>query len=431
MDTPPPINHLSLCSGYEGIGLALSRVLPTCRTIAHVEIEAFAVANLVNKMEEGKLDPCPVWTNVKTFDGKPFCGLVDILSGGFPCQPFSAAGKREGDEDPRHLFPYIKNAIRTIQPRIVFLENVEGIISAKLKGDGWEDPAGTPVLLHVLRELERVGYHATAGVFSAAEVGATHQRKRVFILGKKMGDPGCAGLEGELSPRIPCPKRREESNGRSAPTSGVRPHNELADPNNSRGFTYRQQTELRPSGVEQPSSHRWPARPGQAQQEWEEPRVVADAHSNESASIRGDNGEVSEVSTEQGQEHCAVVSGGEGEERGVVGDADSGRQLQSERSEQALRGRDSNPSAELGDADCTGSQERAREPSSAVQGINPASGAKDKWQTESQLGGATDGSTSGVDATINRVDRLRLLGNGVVVETASKAFVTLMRELDG
>lgn len=368
MDTSKAINHISLCAGYGGIDLGLRRVFPACRTVAYVEIEAFAVANLVAKMEEGELDQAPIWTNLKTLPLEAFPTGLEIISGGFPCQPFSAAGKREGDEDPRHLFPYIKNAIRTIQPQWVFLENVEGIISAKLKGDGWEDPAGTPVLLHVIRELERVGYRATAGVFSAAEVGATHQRKRVFILGKKMGDPGCAGLEGELSPGIPCQERREESNGRSASTSGVRPHNELADPNNSRGFTYRQQTELRPSGVEQPSSHRWPARPGQAQQEWEEPRVVAGAHSNESASIRGDNGEVPQVSTEQGQEHCAVVSGGEGEESG-------------------------------------------------------------KRQTQPQLGGTVDGSTSGLDPTANRVDRLRLLGNGVVPDTAEVAFRTLYKEL--
>ncbi len=139
MGSSKTVNHLSLCSGYEGIGLGLKRVFPSCRTITHVEIEAFAVANLVAKMEEGELDQAPIWTNLKTFDGKPFRGLVDILSGGFPCQPFSCASgdKRKGDEDPRHLFPYIKNAIQVIQPPLVFLENVEGIISSKLKGDDW------------------------------------------------------------------------------------------------------------------------------------------------------------------------------------------------------------------------------------------------------------------------------------------------------
>jgi DNA (cytosine-5)-methyltransferase 1 len=170
------ITHLSLCSGYEGIGLGLRRVLPNLREIAYVEREGFPVANLVAKMEAGELDAAPVFTDVKTLPYRKFRGLVDILSGGFPCQPFSNAGKRKGVEDPRHLFPYIRDGIRECRPRIVFLENVEGIISSKT-----ED--GDSVLQYVLGELEGMGYRATAGVFSAAEVGATHQRKRVFILG--------------------------------------------------------------------------------------------------------------------------------------------------------------------------------------------------------------------------------------------------------
>lgn len=332
MDTSKAITHISLCAGYGGIDIGLKRCMPTLRTILVSEIEAYAVANLVAKMEAGELDPCPIWTDLKTLPLDSIPENISILSGGFPCQPFSQAGKREGDEDPRHLFPYIKNAIRTIQPRIVFLENVEGIISAKLKGDGWEDSAGTPVLLHVIRELERVGYRATAGVFSAAEVGATHQRKRVFILAHRSG----AGLE-RFGPSSRC-----NSEGWQKPVGHI----------GTGGLPHR----------------KWPARPGEPQHEWEEPRVVADAYSNESASIRGDNGEVPQVSTEQGQEHCAVVSGGEGEE-------------------------------------------------------------SSKRQTEPQLGGTVDGPTSGLDPTANRVDRLRLLGNGVVPDTAEVAFRTLYKEL--
>ena len=188
------LRHLSLCSGYGGIDLGLRRVLPACRTVAYVEIEAFAIWNLVQKMEKGYLDAAPVWTNLKTMplaQLREVLGRESIISGGFPCQPFSVAGAKAGDEDPRHLFPYIVDAVRTIQPRWVFLENVEGIISSKLKSDNWADPAGTPVLLHVLRELERLGYRAEAGVFSASEVGLPHQRKRVFILANSK----CKGLE--------------------------------------------------------------------------------------------------------------------------------------------------------------------------------------------------------------------------------------------
>ena len=182
VDITKELTHISLCAGYGGIDLGLSRVLPNLRTVAFSEIEAYAVANLVAKMEEGLLDAAPIWTNLKTFPWEDFRGKVDILSGGFPCQPFSSAGRRRGDEDPRHLFPYIKRGIALLRPAFVFLENVEGIISSKL-GKGWSDRAGTSVLLHVLRELERLGYKAEAGIFSASEIGAPHQRKRVFIMG--------------------------------------------------------------------------------------------------------------------------------------------------------------------------------------------------------------------------------------------------------
>jgi DNA (cytosine-5)-methyltransferase 1 len=182
VDNSRALTHLSLCAGYGGIDLGLSRAFGDVRPVAYVEIEAFAVANLVAKMEAGELAPAPIWSDLKTLDWSLFCGRVDIISGGFPCQPFSSVGHRRGDDDPRHLWPYIARGIRIIKPAFVFLENVDGIISSRLKGDGWRDQAGTSVALHVLRELERMGYRAEAGSFSALEVGAPHQRKRVFFL---------------------------------------------------------------------------------------------------------------------------------------------------------------------------------------------------------------------------------------------------------
>ena len=183
MDNTEKFTHLSLCTGYGGIDLGLKRVVDNVRTIAYVEIEAFQCSNLVSKMEKGWLDAAPIWTNLKTFPWSSFRGKVDILSGGFPCQPFSSSGQRKGDEDPRHLWPFIKDGIITVRPAFVFFENVEGILSSKLSSGLWSDKQNTPVLLHIFRELERMGYSATAGLFSAAEIGASHRRNRVFILG--------------------------------------------------------------------------------------------------------------------------------------------------------------------------------------------------------------------------------------------------------
>ena len=146
-----------------------------------MEIEAFAIANLVAKMEEGRLVPAPVWTNLKTLPVDCFRGRVDILTGGYPCQPFSAAGKRAGADDPRHLWPYIKEIIGAVRPLQCFFENVEGHISLGLR--------------EVIEDLEGLGYQTTFGIFSASEVGAPHQRKRVFILAYTTG----IGVQGHGS----------------------------------------------------------------------------------------------------------------------------------------------------------------------------------------------------------------------------------------
>lgn len=166
---------LSFCTGYGGLDSGIEAVVGPVRNLAYVEIEAYAIANLVDKMETGKLVPAPVWTNVKTFPSYLFRGTVDILNAGYPCQPFSAAGQRKGEEDPRHLWPHIGRAIAVIRPTICFFENVEGHITLGLRT--------------VLADLFGLGYRVatergepTWGIFSAAEVGAPHQRKRTFIL---------------------------------------------------------------------------------------------------------------------------------------------------------------------------------------------------------------------------------------------------------
>lgn len=294
MDTTETITHLSLCSGYEGIGLGLRRVLPNLREIAYVEREGFPVANLVAKMEAGELDAAPVFTDVKTFPYGKFRGCVDILSGGFPCQPFSQAGKRKATDDPRHLFPFIADGIRECQPTVVFLENVEGILSSRT-GDG------EPVLQYVLRTLEGLGYRATAGIFSASEVGAPHQRKRVFILGlddsrlqrQEKPEQQTAGLEQSSEELgystnngcITSEESRETSGsqeeGRVQESQGG--SRQLAHSNNE-GFPGRNEpTEGNPQGWEaQAGQHTtldagrnlWVSRPNEPQYEWEEPRVI-------------------------------------------------------------------------------------------------------------------------------------------------------------
>ena len=187
---------ISFCSGYGGIERGLDLAGFKHRVIAYVEIEAYAIANLVAKMEQGRLEPAPIYTDLKTFPSGIFRDKVSLITGGYPCQPFSTSGQRKGIDDPRHLWPYIRQHIEAIRPVQCFFENVEGHISLGLSG--------------VISDLESGGYQSTYGIFSASEVDAPHQRKRVYILAYSDSTFSKRG-------RIPCGVDKEHTNinGRS------------------------------------------------------------------------------------------------------------------------------------------------------------------------------------------------------------------------
>ena len=281
MDHTQELKHLSLCTGYGGIDLGLSRALGgALRTVTYVEIEAFCIENLVSKIESELLDVAPIFTDLKRFPWELYRRKVDIVSGGFPCQPFSGANQlRAGDDDPRHLFPDILDGLKRMgRPPLVFFENVEGIISSKLKGDRWSDPAGTSVLLHVLRELERSGYEATAGVFSAREIGAPHQRKRVFILGRR-SDLGTSGRDlvsgllergGGEGLNLANPFNKDKRRYPLKQSQGLRAKS--ADRKTDRFKRPDSSTKLKND-----TSAAYPAPRGRDQYSWEPPRVTREA----------------------------------------------------------------------------------------------------------------------------------------------------------
>jgi len=175
--------HISFCAGYGGLGLGLEAASIDIGFEIHVEIESYAAANLAEKTSNGSMAPSVLFSDLKTFPYRKFRGLVDILSGGFPCQPFSSEGHRRLDSDPRHLWPYFVKAIKAFLPTFLLFENVDGISTATLGKDIGRFTKGSPVLQYVLGELEDLGYVATAVPTTAREVGANHSRTRWFIVG--------------------------------------------------------------------------------------------------------------------------------------------------------------------------------------------------------------------------------------------------------
>jgi DNA (cytosine-5)-methyltransferase 1 len=373
-----------------------------------VEIEAFAAANLVAKMEAGELGEAPVWTDLKAFPAWRFRGCVDILSAGFPCQPFSCAGARAADDDPRHLWPYVRQAIGLIRPGMVVLENVEGIISSKLKGGGWNDPEGTPVLLHVLRELERTGYKCTWGVFSASEVGAPHQRKRVFIVGLEDTNSSRGDESMQLDTNLPanssrCYREEGEELGNTE-------HNGLPTTERRRGISEEQK-----EGWLQESERGRKQSKELGNTEHNGLPTESELRCNEAASESGWKEEPTETFELEGADRPR--------------DAESIRRSESGSEELAnpasLGGRQDHRARKAGlpyQADAIHQQWPARPGEQQFEWEEPRT-------IEPELGGAIARTSSRVDPTTHRVDRLRLLGNGVVPPTAERAVRVLLEEL--
>lgn len=200
-----PRHGLSLCAGGGGLDLGLMLAEPGYHTRAFVEWEDWPRTVLIAAQRAGYFAPAPIWDDLRSFDARPFRGAFDTVLAGYPCQPFSAAGKRGGADDPRHLWPEVARVIGECSPEWVFLENVAGHVTLGLET--------------VLRELWGLGYTPAAGLFSAAEVGAPHQRLRIFILAHA-DEP--ASRHGSLQPGG---EQRLYSQGRSAGAG----HQQLVD----------------------------------------------------------------------------------------------------------------------------------------------------------------------------------------------------------
>jgi DNA (cytosine-5)-methyltransferase 1 len=149
----------SLCTGYGGLDLAAEEVF-NAHTVWTSDIDKHAskLIELKGQTNLGNLKLID-WSQVKP---------IDILTAGYPCQPFSVAGHRKGTDDPRHLWPWIKEAISQLRPSYVILENVKGHLTLGFS--------------QVLADLAEIGFNAEWTIIRAADIGATHRRARLYVL---------------------------------------------------------------------------------------------------------------------------------------------------------------------------------------------------------------------------------------------------------
>jgi len=208
------MTHGSLFSGIGGFDLAAEWM--GWENVFHCEYDPFCQKVLNHHFPNSKL-----YEDIKTFDASDYFGRIDLLSGGFPCQPFSAAGLRKGTEDDRHLWPQMLRIIREVSPRYVVGENVRGLIN-------W---SGGLVFEQVCADLENEGYEVTPYLLPAAGKNAPHRRDRIWFVAKRNAPDtvrkGFRKCEGEKSTRAkgePDGHLTEYGQDRSAPDTVRKGH---------------------------------------------------------------------------------------------------------------------------------------------------------------------------------------------------------------
>ena len=433
------------------------------RPAAYVEVECFAASILLARMEEGLLAAGPVWTDVSTFDARPFRGVVDIVFGGSPCQDLSVAGKRAGLEGARSgLFYHLVRIVRESETPLVLWENVGGAVGA---------------LPSVYAAFGDAGYTGAAVKIRAADVGAPHRRERVFLLayrgrhglevlralvgagrevrredgpwhlaagrsasprrgvpGGEVGVGDASGVADELQrePGIIPGAQREAGGSRHAPAgreSGPAGA-DMAEPGEPR---------LEGPGGDGDASGRW---------DGQEARPTAQRGGVQRSTGRGElAGGVEDSVRERRQRHVGHGPGdAAGAGAGAHGDAEgSGVNLADAKDSHGV------DVPGVGSSQCEPGRGLAGNESGAgrawprwtgeVYGWPPGPTDIDGWREYLAAGGPSptvcrvrdgaDGVAEALDGPDTWADQLRVLGNGVVPDQAAAAFVFLARHLAG
>jgi DNA (cytosine-5)-methyltransferase 1 len=382
------MRELSLFSGAGG-GLLGSGMLGR-RCIGYVENNAYCQRILKQRIADGILDAAPIFSDIRAFvsDGyaASYTGLVDVVSAGFPCQPFSTAGRRKGAADERNEWPSTRDTIRLVRPRYAFLENVPGLISS-----GYFST--------ILSDLAEIGYDARWTVLGAHHVGAPHKRNRLWILAT---DAEC----GEL--------RHQSGRGHGADRadSAVSGHDgssgHVADAKRS------------PPGG---GSHSTQPSSAQRSQAADHPAGCGTVAEPQGHRLQGDGtSRQQEPNTRQPKKESERHNGSMGDpehgrcDQGLAGDS---RRQESERG--AYGGKPDRPSGgTVGNPATTGFPDRSDDAVGQPTEI-PKSQRSDWWTVEPDVGRVAHGVAA-------RVDRLKALGNGQVPAVAAAAWLLLTQE---
>lgn len=210
-----PLRELSLFAGAGG-GL-LGSVLLGHRIVGAVEIDEYCCKVLEQRQRDGILERFPIFnTDIRDFIRHGYAdlykGQCDLISGGFPCQPFSVAGKRAGADDPRNMWPATAECVRIIRPRYCFFENVPGLLNSGYFGT-------------IVGDLAACGYGVRWRCLSAAELGAPHKRDRLWIVAHAQSEQGrgvqFAGVQPDATPNAATVANRSSQRGQGQRAQAV------------------------------------------------------------------------------------------------------------------------------------------------------------------------------------------------------------------
>ncbi len=357
------MRHLSLFSGVGGGDLAHQHLLGWT-TVGYVEFDKFCQKVLAQRIKDGFLQEAPIFGDVDSFlesgAAKKYKGYVDVVTAGFPCQPFSVAGKGRGEKDPRNKWPQTIQCIRDVRPRFAFLENVPGLLTS-----GY--------FCEILTSLAESGFDVRWDCISAAAVGAPHRRNRLWILAESQhSDTHRVRSHRAQKHQHGSSESEHEQVSQSGSVCEV-----LADSDNT--------------------GQRSSARAGQSSRE--QARDDARRRGSDVADSNGDDGRPGGSTVAQGGRSRVEYRGsGTGQSIGRSGEgvADSSR----------LGMEGSGADRE---------QESPISPGSEISGRDSAGSRATHWPPEPQLGRVANG-------VADRVDRLRACGNGQVSRVAAVAW---------